>query len=103
MSKLIPEQLISEIPPLYATEELKDDEKLCLFKLFTPDSNWSWYIIEISKEDNNVCYGFVQGLESELGYFSLEELESLKGPLGMEVERDLSFIPTLLSQIKNDW
>ncbi|WP_294964136.1 DUF2958 domain-containing protein [Sulfurimonas sp.] len=100
MSKLIPEQLINEIPPLYATEELKDDAKVCHVKLFT-SSNWSWYIIEIS-DDKDICFGYVQGLESELGYFSLEELESLKGPLGLHVEMDLSFEPTLLSKVKNE-
>ncbi|MGK0469107.1 DUF2958 domain-containing protein, partial [Clostridium sp.] len=44
----------------------------------------------------------VQGLESELGYFSLEELESVHGPLGLAIERDMSFKPTSFSTIKNN-
>ena len=99
MSKLIPQTLLSDIPDLYATEgELNP---LCCVKLFTPDSSWSWYIIEFSKSDRNTCYGYVQGLESELGYFTLEELESVHGPLGLKIERDLSFTPTLFSSLNS--
>jgi len=98
MSKLIPQTLLSDIPDLYETEGQLNP--LCYVKLFTPDSNWNWYIIELSKVDIKTCYGYVIGLENELGYFSLEELESLHGPLGLTIERDLSFVPTPFSQIK---
>ena len=98
MSKLIPQTLLSDIPDLYATEEQKDP--LCYVKLFTPDSNWTWFIIEFSKANRSTCYGYVQGLDSELGYFTLEELESIHGPLGLAIERDLSFTPTPFATIK---
>jgi len=98
MSKLIPNTLLSDIPDLYATEG--QTNPLCHVKLFTPDSCFTWYIIELSKNDLNVCYGYVQGLESELGYFRLKELESVHGPLGLAVERDMSFKPTPFSAIK---
>ena len=98
MSTLIKEDPFKAIPDLYDTEDLKDP--LCQIKLFTPDSNFTWYIIEFSKEDNNTCFGYVQGYESELGYFSLKELSSIKGPLGLAVEMDLSFKPTPLSIVK---
>ena len=98
MSKLIPRTLLSDIPDLYATEGQAN--LLCHVKLFTPDANFTWYIIELSKNDMNTCYGYVQGLENELGYFTLEELEAIHGPLGLAVERDLSFKPILLSSLK---
>jgi hypothetical protein len=41
----------------------------------------------------------VDGFERELGYFSLDELEQLRGPLGLPVERDLYWKPTLLSEL----
>jgi len=100
MGKLIPQTLLSDIPDLYATEEQKDP--ICCVKLFTPDSNWTWYIIEFSKSDRDTCYGYVQGLESELGYFTLGELESVHGALGLGVERDLYFKPTSLNTIKKE-
>jgi len=98
MSKLIPQTLLSDIPDLYATEG--QTNPLCYIKLFTPDSNWTWYIIELSKSDTSTCYGYVKGLESELGYFTLEELESVHGPLGLAIERDFSFTPTAFATIK---
>ncbi len=100
MSKLIPQTLLSDIPDSYETENVLNP--ICHVKLFTPDSNWTWYIIEFSKADAKTCYGYVQGLESELGYFTLEELESIHGPLGLAIERDLWFEPTSFSEIKKD-
>ena len=99
MSKLIPKEILATLPDLYATEDTKDP--LCQVKLFTPDSNWTWYILELSKEDSFTCYGYVQGLENELGYFSLEEIENVRGALDLPVERDLFFEPTKLSEIMN--
>ncbi len=97
MSKLIPEEILKSIPPLYATEDTKDP--LAYVKLFTPDSSWSWYITEYSIDDKQ-CFGLVDGHEQELGYFSLIELEELRGPMGLSVERDLHFQPTKLSEIR---
>lgn len=93
MSNLIPKELLETLPNLYDTEEITDP--LCQVKLFTPD----WYIIELSKEDGSTCYGYVQGLENELGYFSLKEIECVHGSLNLPVKRDCYFEPTLLSII----
>jgi hypothetical protein len=41
----------------------------------------------------------VEGFEKELGYFSLSELENLKGSMGLPVERDLHFTPKPLDEI----
>jgi len=97
MSCLIPKNLLKNIPKLYETEEEKDP--LCHIKLFTPDANFTWFIIEVSI-DENLCYGYVKSLDSELGYFSLEEIEDIRGSLNLPVEIDISFKPTLLSVVK---
>ena len=97
MSKLIPQDIQDTLPDLYACTDTSDP--LCQIKLFTPDANWTWYIIELSQEDSSTCYGYVQGMEKELGYFSLEEIESVRGALNLPVERDLSFEPMLLSKV----
>ena len=98
MSKMIPQTLLSDIPDLYATENSLDP--ICYVKLFTPDSCWSWYIMELSKNDLNTCYGYVVGLEKELGYFTLAELEAVHGKLGLGVERDLHFSPVRFSELQ---
>ena len=100
MSTLIPQTLLSNISDLYETEG--SSNPLCHVKLFTPDSIWTWFIIEFSKADANTCYGYVQGMDSELGYFTLEELESIHGSLGLAIERDMSFTPTSFTKIKKD-
>ena len=98
--KLIPQKLLNQIPDLYETE--RSLNPLCHIKLFTPDSIFTWYIIEISKEDKHTCYGLVKGFESELGYFSLKEIESIRGNLGLGVEMDTSFTPTSLGIVRKN-
>ncbi|PHO11357.1 hypothetical protein CPG38_13540 [Malaciobacter marinus] len=98
MMKLIPEHILQNIPNLYETEDIKDP--ICQVKLFTPDADWTWYVIEYSKENKDICYGLVKGLEAELGYFSLKELEKIKGSFGLPIERDFSFKPIKLSKVK---
>ncbi|MPL68680.1 hypothetical protein SDC9_14408 [bioreactor metagenome] len=99
-SKLLTEEQLQTIPELYASTTLKDP--ICRFKIFLPNSNWTWYIIEIDKSDNNTCYGLVDGFEIELGYFSLGELESINDSFGLGAELDSSFKPTKLSKIKQE-
>lgn len=100
MENLVPEELIKSIPGLYDTEEQNDP--ICHVKLFLPDGNFTWYIIEICKEEKELCFGYVKTLDSELGYFSLKEIESITGSLGLRVERDLGFKPTKLSVVKRE-
>lgn len=42
-------------------------------------------------------FGLVIGHEPELGYFSVDELEQVRGRLGLPIERDLHFTPAPLS------
>jgi hypothetical protein len=42
----------------------------------------------------------VAGDFPELGYFSLSELQSIRGAFGLPVERDMYFTPTPLSEIE---
>lgn len=94
---LIPQEILNNIPALYATEEQKNP--LVVAKLFTPDSNWTWYVLEYDPEEQ-LCFGLVDGHAQELGYFSLTELEELTGPMGLHVERDIHFKSTPLDVIK---
>ena len=86
-----------KLPKLYESEE-KGVEALAHVKFFTPDSSWSWYATEFDGED--VFYGLVIGHEIEFGYFSLSELQSVKGPLGLPIERDLYYEPKTLRELE---
>lgn len=91
--QLLTASLRRSLPPIYGTENIKDP--LARVRFFTTWSCWTWYVIEFDGEDE--CYGLVDGFEIELGSFSLKELESITGPMGLRVERDLHFKPVRLS------
>lgn len=85
---LMPESIANTIPALYATQH--DEDPLVRVKWFTPDSSWTWYVTEYDPAER-LCFGLVIGHEREFGYFSLAEIEEVRGPLGLPVERDLYF------------
>ena len=65
-------------------------------KLFTPDAGATWLLTEIDPDDHDHAFGLCDlghGFP-ELGYVSLAELQSVRGRLGLPVERDLHFIAT---------
>ena len=96
--KLISTEIKNQIPKLYETEDLKNP--IVYVKLFL--DGWTWYITELSI-DSDIAFGYVVSpFESELGYFSIKEIETIKGSLGLKVERDLSFKPTALSIIRKN-
>jgi len=90
------EELRKKLPKLYECED-QGLEALAQVKFFTPDSNWTWYASEFDGKD--IFFGLVSGFEVELGYFSLSELQSVRGPLGLPVERDLCFVPKTLQEL----
>lgn len=94
---LLPDEIRAQLPPLYSGEEQGLEAK-ALVKFFTPDSSWTWYATEFDGEDT--FFGLVSGLEVELGYFSLSELEAARGPLGLPIERDKFFKPTSLRELQ---
>lgn len=100
--KLLTAKLKKLLPPIYSQEKESDPIVYC--KFFTPDSSWTWYITEgepvEEDSDNWTFFGYVIGLEKEWGYFQLEELESLRGPFGLSVERDIYFEPQNFSKLK---
>ena len=94
--ELLPDEIAAKLPPLGTQDGLGYDAVVHV-KLFTPDANWTWYCTEYGPEER-MFFGLVIGLEQELGYFSLDELEGARGPLGLPIERDLHFEPMLLRE-----
>lgn len=96
---MIPDELRDVIPKLYATEKVTDP--IVHVKLFTPDSSWTWFLIEYDPDEKR-AFALVVGLETELGYVDLSELEDVRGPMGLPIERDLSWQPKPLSVVRKD-
>jgi hypothetical protein len=90
--ELLTEELRRTLPPLYSQEKAVDP--IAYIKYFTPDSSWTWWVTEGSPDgDDFRFFGYVRGIEEEWGYFLLSELEQVRGPYGLQVERDLHFKP----------
>src|SRR4029077_14835221 len=88
--KLLTDELRASLSPLYSQEA--EAEPVVYAKFFLPGTGWTWYATEGSEQEGDfLFFGFVVGLESEFGYFLLSELETVRSPLGLAVERDLFF------------
>ena len=96
--ELLTKELKQKLPPLYSQEHVKDP--VAVIKYFL--GSWTWYIVEGEKQEEGdyLFFGLVIGLETELGYFRLSELQEIRGPLGLPVERDLYFSPKKISECK---
>lgn len=62
-------------------------------KFFTPWAGCTWLITELDPEDPDLAFGLCDlGMGfPELGSVRISELEDLRGPGGLRVERDLYF------------
>lgn len=64
-------------------------------KLFTPWAGATWLLSEVVYGESDIAFGLCdlgQGYP-ELGYVSIHELTTIKGPGGLKVERDRYFTP----------
>lgn len=64
-----------------------------IVKLFTPDAGATWLLTELDPDDPDIAFGLCDlGLGyPELGSVRLSEIASVRGKLGLPVERDLYF------------
>ena len=93
--KLLTKALEKKIPAL------RSASTIAYVKWFTPDSNFTWYVMEYDPKTGD-CFGFVEGLEGEMGYFNINEIKEVRGKFGLPVERDRWFDPTPVETLIND-
>jgi len=102
---LLTKAIEKTLPKIRSTENVEDP--IVRVKFFSPYGNWTWYATEGERrEDGDMeFFGLVKGHESELGYFTLSELErsqvNLMGFNVPAIERDCWFTPAPLSTFKN--
>jgi hypothetical protein len=96
--KLLPKAIEKKLPPL-GSQDGRGKSAVVHVKLFTPDAQWTWYATEYDPK-SRTFFGLVDGFERELGYFSLDELEEVVGPIGLKIERDMYWTPKPLSEIE---
>lgn len=89
--KLMTKELEKQFAKTKSQENVEDPLVIC--KFFDPCGSATWLATEYDpKEKMFFGYCSLFGLgspEDEWGYFSLEELESVKNKLGLGIERDL--------------
>ena len=94
ITKALTEQLIANGRAQSAAMDRGDDalDFKPVVKLFTPDAQCTWLLTELDPNDG-LAFGLCDlGMgEPELGYVSLVELQSVRGKLGLPIERDLHF------------
>jgi len=124
---LLTSELRKNFPPLYSNEEKEARDTPVVVKFFDPTGSWTWYATEASAVidgeyfplsrtekmlaardiyeidgklvDDIIFFGLVDGFCKELGYFSLNELKSVKGSFGLGIERDRHFSGKMLSDV----
>lgn len=103
--KLLTKAIRNKLPALRSTDNSKG-QAIVWLKLFDPCGSWTWYAWEgedVKDDHGNIvdyqCFGLVCGFEKELGYFSLVEIASVKGPLGLGIERDMYWTPITVAEL----
>src|SRR5207247_1404607 len=104
---LLSRAALRSLSPVRSQEHVRDP--LVQVTFFDPTSGWTWYAVEAGLEVDEGgaiadvrFFGYVAGSFPELGYFSLRELASVRGRMGLLVERDLAWEPRPLSRVRAD-
>ena len=97
--KLLTKEIENRLPNLYETEEIETEEKVAQVKFFCITNGWTWYGVEYDPNER-LFFGLVEGLDTEWGYFSLDELEQINQSKRIPIiERDLFFEPTKIKDL----
>ncbi len=101
--KLLTKEIQKKLPAIYATEKVELSEKQIICKFFNPCGAGTWYVIEGAQEENDfIFWGLVDLHEKEFGYFSLAELESIRLPYGLKIERVLHFTSCKVKEVMGE-
>ena len=91
--KLLTDKIKAALPALYSTEDTPCEDKQVVVKFFNPLGSQTWEIVEGTfNEDMDTWLLFGKcdlGYGAEWGYVTLAELEAIKLPMGMGIERDI--------------
>ena len=96
---LLPKELAAKFPNIGSTEKIPEADKVVIAKFFHPLSHQTWYAVEYNPKDREF-FGYVDtgDYDSEWGYFSLDEMNSLNVK-GLGMERDLYFKPQEIKDV----
>jgi len=97
--RLMTKELEKRFAEVGSQENVKDP--VVIAKFFNPCGAGTWWATEYDPKDK-IFLGYVSifgDWNDEWGSYSLEELESYKGPFGIGIERDLYWTEKRVSEI----
>jgi hypothetical protein len=103
--ELLPKWLTDQMPATNS-DRTAEGEQIVYAKLFTPDADWTLFISAFNPAtEDMLCYAILNGdLEmAEWGVQYLWYLKTVKGGMGLPMERDTSFEPKSISQAIAEW
>jgi hypothetical protein len=97
----IPDHILKTLPALRSDEDCPLSQKRAMIRFYSPTNGWSWYGFEaeiLSEEDGGgvLFFGWVDGDEQELGYFSTQEFDTVFGHIIL----DDDFTPRPFPEVK---
>jgi len=110
--KLLTKEIRKKLPAL-REQEGKGGDAVVKAKFFTPDSSWTWYVLEGEPVYENDQSGVEIDFEffgiadngvdrPEYGAFTLNQLKPVRGHFGLPIERDRYFgTPTVRDLIES--
>lgn len=94
----MPKEIADRIPPIYATDGGLIGDKTAYLRYFMPFGSYTAYVLEADRKTGELFTLTTMGYGWELGYSSLDEIESVE-VMGLKIERDIHFQPTKLHGI----
>lgn len=98
--QLLTKELIKRFAQIGSQEN--ETDPIVVAKFFNPAGAGTWYATEYNPQDR-IFFGYVSIFgdhNDEWGSFSLDELQSYRGPLGLGIERDRYFPERRMSQVE---
>ena len=90
--KLLTKEMKENLPALGSTAE--ESNPLCVAHFSNPCGAGDWYVIEGGEVNGQyIFYGIANIFAPDFGEFLLSELENVKLPFGLTIERDLYWTP----------
>ena len=94
--KLLTKEIEKKLPKLNSQDGNPDAR--VYVKFFSPLHRWTWFATEYDP-DHRLFYGYVwSGIDpsfDEACYFSLDELQAVRLPFGLGIERDIHWDDTI--------
>lgn len=98
-------ELEKKMPTYEEIEDVKYDDLKVLVHYFNPAGRGNWFGVSYDPE-TRIMFGYVSifgDWNDEAGDFSLQELEELKLPLGLSIERNLHWTPKSLKEVRDEY